>query len=232
MRCPPFVFAGLLLCACKDAAKEKELAELRAKVAKMENPAPPSLSAAKNPEPAVAAPSPPPTEPEKPELTEKQKLGARVLEAMKNHEALMELYSESTQHNGKRLSYALIKKNPDRFFGVPWNFTGKIVEISEAKGVTLCRLTLDYYQNDVVFVMAIGETDFVENDIVDVLGILNGTYSYTSQAGWNITIPSMIATGLLKRGELAKLKKGLAAAKPAAAKRKTSEEEVEELTKD
>jgi hypothetical protein len=70
----------------------------------------------------------------------------------------------------KKLTYALLKKNPDRFAGTTWRFTGRIVEISEKNGITFTRLALDYYQNNVVFVIAVGESNFVENDVVDVLG--------------------------------------------------------------
>lgn len=112
-----------------------------------------------------------------------------------------------------KLSYAQIKKNPERYKGTPWAFTGRILEVEEKEGLSFARVALDYYANNVVYVMAYGESPFTEGDVVDVLGISAGSETYTSQAGWNITIPSIVATGLAKRGELAKMRKIIKQAK-------------------
>lgn len=69
----------------------------------------------------------------------------------------------------------------------------------------MARVSLDYYGNSVIWVISMGESEFVQNDVVDVIGFLTGTHSYQSQAGWNITIPEMVALPFMKRGTLAKL---------------------------
>jgi hypothetical protein len=222
--------ALLLFASCNrtDPAKEKELVELRDKVAKLQ--APPAMAAVKEAAPPVVRPQEPPAEAvESP--TEGQKIAAKVKHAATDLKAFAELLLESDSPESKRLSYALLKKNPDRFAGTPWRVTGRIVEIQETNGTTICRLALDYYQQNIVFVVAFGETDFVEGDTVDVLGIISGAYTYRSQAGWNITIPSLVGTRLLKRGDLAKGLKLLTVADKKPAQKKTSEQEVEELTK-
>jgi len=36
-------------------------------------------------------------------------------------------------------------------------------------------------------------TEFVDEDIVTVYGMVYGAYSYTSQADWEITVPGILA---------------------------------------
>ena len=78
-------------------------------------------------------------------------------------------------------------------------YTGKILQISEGLFKTSIRLSVTkssygwYSANDVIWVEYIGSTNFVEEDIVTVYGEITGTHSYTSIAGWKITIPSMDA---------------------------------------
>lgn len=209
--------ALLLIASCNrtDPSKEKELAELRDKVARLQTPPLPAMSAVKQAAPPVVRPADPPLaaiEPAEP-MSEGRQAVTKVMRAATDINAFAELLRESDSAESRKLSYALLKKNPDRFSGTPWRATGRIVEIQEANGTTICRLALDHYQENILFVVAFGETNFVEDDVVDVLGVISGTYTYKSQAGWNIAIPSMVATRLLKRGELAKGLKLLAASK-------------------
>lgn len=104
------------------------------------------------------------------------------------------------------ITYAHLKKNADRYAGRPWAFTGKILEISEVGGGTAARVSLDDWGTKPVWVVSAFETDFLEHDRVYVVGYLGGSYTYTSQAGWTITIPALMARAMLKPGEAAKLK--------------------------
>ncbi len=77
-------------------------------------------------------------------------------------------------------------------------YTGKVLQINEGFITTDIRLAVTktsygYSVNDVIWVEYIGTTDFVEDDIVTVYGEITGSYSYTSIAGWKITLPSMDA---------------------------------------
>jgi hypothetical protein len=47
--------------------------------------------------------------------------------------------------------------------------------------------------NDVVYVTYEGTTPFVEDDVVTVYGTVKGSNSYESQAGYNITLPHLVA---------------------------------------
>lgn len=106
----------------------------------------------------------------------------------------------------KSITYEHLKKNADKFKGEAWSFTGKILEIQEMEGKTVARISTDSWGLKPVLVAAPFTTDFVEDNNVFVVGYLSGSYSYESQAGWNITIPSLMARAILKPADAAKLK--------------------------
>ena len=100
--------------------------------------------------------------------------------------------------NAQPIDYAQLKKNPDRYKGEYVKYTGEILQILEGDNITHIRLAVTktsygYDFNDVIFVEYPGYTDFVDEDIVTVYGEIYGSYSYESQAGYNITLPGLIA---------------------------------------
>lgn len=100
--------------------------------------------------------------------------------------------------NAKTINYAQLKKNPDRYKGEYVKYTGEILQILEGDNITNIRLAVTktsygYDFNDVIYIEYKGYTDFVDNDIVTVYGEIYGSYSYESQAGYNITLPGLIA---------------------------------------
>jgi flagellar biosynthesis GTPase FlhF len=100
--------------------------------------------------------------------------------------------------NAKTIEYAQLKKNPDRHAGEYVKYTGEIIQILEGDDITNIRLavTKDSYGydfNDLIFIEYPGYTDYVEGDIITVYGEIYGGYSYTSQAGWEITLPGLVA---------------------------------------
>lgn len=102
------------------------------------------------------------------------------------------------------ITYAHLKKNADRYVGRPWAFTGKILEIYEKDNLTNARVSLDDWGTKPVWVVAPVETDFLEGDRVYVIGYLGGSYTYTSEAGWTLTVPLLLARNLFKPAEAAK----------------------------
>ncbi|MBR8646364.1 hypothetical protein KEH51_29255 [[Brevibacterium] frigoritolerans] len=77
-------------------------------------------------------------------------------------------------------------------------YTGQIVQILEGDGSTNIRLAVskDSYgwsYDDIIYIEYDGTTDFVDEDVVTVYGEIYGDYSYTSQAGYEIHLPGMIA---------------------------------------
>jgi hypothetical protein len=108
----------------------------------------------------------------------------------------------------KSVTYEHLKKNAERYRGRPWAFTGTILEIFEDGSRTAARVSLDRWGSKPVWVTGDFTTEFVEKNQVYVVGHLAGSYSYTSQAGWGITIPALTANAMLKPAEANRLKAG------------------------
>jgi hypothetical protein len=117
--------------------------------------------------------------------------------------------SESTgdliRQVNKDISYEKVKKNPDKYKGEVWAVTGKILEIDETDNYTVARVGTGEWGLDVVWVEADFTTDFVGKNRVYVVGYLQGSKTYESQAGWTITIPSLKASAILKPSDAARL---------------------------
>jgi hypothetical protein len=105
----------------------------------------------------------------------------------------------------KSITYAHLKKNADKYVGKPWRLYGRILEIEEGHGKTAGRISLSDYADSVLYFEYAGETDFVQNNLVELVGLLAGNYTYTSQAGWNISIPAIAAGAIVKHGALDKI---------------------------
>ena len=114
-----------------------------------------------------------------------------------------------------KITYPMLKKDADRYAGQPWTLKGKILQIFESGNHTHARVALDSWGNDVVWVQGNFSTDFVEKNQVCVIGYLAGSYSYKSQAGWDITIPALAARAMVSPQELSKLKAEAALQDPA-----------------
>ncbi len=128
---------------------------------------------------------------------------------------LQRIHSEGIQDSDTRdnilaadtkITYEQLNKNADRYAGKPWAFTGKIIQIQEGPSSTTARISLDGWGSKVIYVKGDFTTDFVENNQAYVVGYLAGNYSYTSQAGWQITIPALAARAILKPSEVTKIK--------------------------
>jgi len=104
----------------------------------------------------------------------------------------------------KEITFEHLKKNSEKYAGKPWAVKGKILQIQEADGDTMARVALDDWGNKVVWVVGNFTTDFVENNQIYAVGYLAGDYSYESQAGWNISIPALVARAIIKPSELSK----------------------------
>ncbi|MBM7648459.1 Skp family chaperone for outer membrane proteins [Bacillus ectoiniformans] len=100
--------------------------------------------------------------------------------------------------NAQTISYPQLKKNPDRHTGEYVKYTGKIIQILEDGDYTNIRLSVTqesygWDSNDVIFIEYDGLTDYVEDDVVTVYGMIYGEYKYKSQAGWDISLPGLMA---------------------------------------
>lgn len=97
------------------------------------------------------------------------------------------------------VEYRKLEKSPDRYIGKPLRFTGEVVQIVEDSTGTIVRLAVTktdwgYDYDSIVWLWYPGPMeDVYEEDIIRVWGEGNGSQSYMSQAGWEITIPAIIA---------------------------------------
>jgi hypothetical protein len=103
----------------------------------------------------------------------------------------------------KKISFANLNKDPNSFNGIDAEFTGQIIQIQESDGQGMIRLDVtkeDYGWSgtDIIYITYTGHNDFVENDVVTVYGVLQGSYTYTSQSNYQITLPSMEACSVEK----------------------------------
>lgn len=100
----------------------------------------------------------------------------------------------------QEIPYKQLKKDPDKYAGTKYKVRGQIVQIMEDSGVTVMRVavTKDPYIgwdfNDIVYVEYLGTTSHVEDDVVTIYGTVSGSQTYTSQAGWEITVPGVVAS--------------------------------------
>lgn len=108
----------------------------------------------------------------------------------------------------KSITYEKLKKNADEYDSYGWEFTGKVSQIQESGGRTAALVSLDAWGNKTMWVTANFTTEFVEKDQVYVVGYLAGNYSYTSVAGWNMTVPAIEARAILKPAEAARIRAG------------------------
>lgn len=94
----------------------------------------------------------------------------------------------------EHLEFAQLDKNPSRFISSFVKYTGEIVQIIERNNETYIRLAVTktsfgYSSNDIIYVEFNEYTDYVTGDIITVYGKVLGSHTYTSQAGWQITLP-------------------------------------------
>lgn len=113
----------------------------------------------------------------------------------------------------KSITYEKLKKNADEYDSYGWAFTGKVSQIQESGGRTEAMVSLDAWGSKRMWVTANFTTEFVEKDQVYVVGYLAGNFSYTSVAGWNMTVPMIEARAILKPAEAARIRAGKTAAK-------------------
>jgi hypothetical protein len=179
--------AGVIGGGQPNDVKEREIAALKAQLAAAQAP----------PAPAVAPPeaATPPPDPVLHQPVETGNLTGADLAALL-----------ALADGNKAITYSHLKKNAERYKGKEWAFSGPILEIQEANGRTIARINDGYYGESVMWIVAPFETDFVQGKVVDVAGLLAGTYEYKSQAGWDITIPALFAQSIQKRGTFDKVR--------------------------
>jgi len=91
------------------------------------------------------------------------------------------------------IPFKQLDKNPDGKAREKVKYTGTIVQIMESGGSTEIRLALSGGYDDIIYVTYSGTTDAVEGDTVTIWGDVYGSYTYTSEANYQITLPRIDA---------------------------------------
>ena len=93
-----------------------------------------------------------------------------------------------------------LEKNPSRYQGKTGCYRGRIGNIlEEGKWLSQIQLYTRGYCSGQVFVFHPGVTSFVKGNRIWACGHILGSYTYRSQAGWNITVPALLAHILVSR---------------------------------
>lgn len=96
------------------------------------------------------------------------------------------------------IDFKHLSKGADRYAGEAVRFKGEIVQIQEDEEGTTIRLAVTqtsygWSPNDIIMLYYPELTDFFTDDVVTVDGYIIGDHTYTSQAGWDITVPLVSA---------------------------------------
>ncbi|MGQ9474676.1 MAG: HIRAN domain-containing protein [Actinomycetota bacterium] len=91
------------------------------------------------------------------------------------------------------IEFRVLNKNPDAYKGQKYFTMGEVVQIMEGLGGTDIRLNVTKDQwgfwDDTIYVTYSGTVPAYEKSIIKVWGEVKGSYTYTSVAGWKITLP-------------------------------------------
>ena len=92
------------------------------------------------------------------------------------------------------LDYKQVEKNSAKFMGDHVQVNGTVFQIMEdpdGYGLILMHVDDDYGQ--IMAVMYEGSNDILEDDYITVYGNMTIDYSYESQAGYQLSVPCMLA---------------------------------------
>mgnify|MGYP003526711546 FL=1 len=116
-------------------------------------------------------------------------------------EALVGRLWEIEAASNPNVTYAMLMRNAARQAGQIAVFAGRVLEIQDLPdGGSFVRLGLGGERVLAVFTYVEPAADLVQGRRVRAYGTLAGTFEYTSQAGWNITIPRMNAVAVVSDG--------------------------------
>lgn len=91
-------------------------------------------------------------------------------------------------------TYAMLERNADAHVGELAVFTGRVAEIHDTENGSMLRVSTGPYGSDVLWVESCwADAHLVTDSRVRIYGYLSGAHTYTTQAGWTMTIPSMLA---------------------------------------
>lgn len=111
---------------------------------------------------------------------------------------------EPTQYK-TGITFDQIARTPDDYEGKKIEFTGKVLQVMEDDDNTEIRLAVDGDYDNVILVDVDSDimngSRILEDDLVTISGVSDGTTTYESTSGANITIPAMTAKIINDQGK-------------------------------
>lgn len=102
------------------------------------------------------------------------------------------------------IDFDTLSRNPDKYKGNNYEFTGQVVQVSESWGdtvnlrINVTKVTYQYiddeYWEDTIYAtveIPEGEDRILEDDIITIWGTCDGLYSYTSVLGSSVSLPKI-----------------------------------------
>lgn len=111
---------------------------------------------------------------------------------------------EPTQYK-TGITFDQIARTPDDYEGKKIEFTGKVLQVMEDDDNTEIRLAVDGDYDNVILIDVDSDimngSRILEDDLVTISGVSDGTTTYESTSGANITIPAMTAKIINDQGK-------------------------------
>lgn len=102
------------------------------------------------------------------------------------------------------IDFDTLSRNPDKYKGNNYKFTGEVIQVSESWGDTVnLRINVtkksyeyldgEYWEDTIYATVEIpeGEDRILEDDIITIWGTCDGLYSYTSILGSSVSLPKI-----------------------------------------
>jgi len=125
-----------------------------------------------------------------------ESLSSQSSAASSREESSKAAEQEPTQYK-TGITFEQIARTPDDYEGKKIEFTGKVMQVMEDDDYTEIRLAVDGDYDNVILVDIDSDimngSRILEDDLVTVSGVSDGTTTYESTSGANITIPAMTA---------------------------------------
>lgn len=132
-----------------------------------------------------------------------EKVKTKIADFEKQKAIKIEKSKEEYKKDCKSYTYKEISRNPKNYVGKKAKFEGEVVQVMENKNSVTLRVNVTktenslmesgYLYSDTIYVEYTRKSDsesrILDDDIVTMYGVLNGTKSYSSVLGGEVTIP-------------------------------------------
>lgn len=112
---------------------------------------------------------------------------------------LQDIKNDPAYKNPKRISYAELFRNSEKYEGDYIGFTGEVIQVLGEPGSWNLRVNVTkqgdegfYYYDDTVLIESTSQERVIERDIIKFTGLYLGPETYESVLGGDITVPYLV----------------------------------------